>query len=92
MTRPSVTVQIDALDLRAVPAPRRAAVADAFVRELTALIEAGEPTWPRDAGTPGATTVVDVSAAPHRVGAALARSVYRSLSTQGTQTTEGGLR
>lgn len=73
MTRPPIVIEIEALDLEAVPPPRRAAVADAFVRELTALVQQGGasslPPAPR----------IDPNAPPHRVGAALAHGVYLQL-------------
>ena len=72
IVRPPIVIEIEALDLEAVPLPRRAAVADAFVRELTALVQGGAtnlPPAPR----------IDANAPPHRVGAALAHGVYLQL-------------
>lgn len=81
VNRPAITVQIDELDLRAVPPHRRAAVADAFVRELTALISHGPATWPTDAPQAPTPAALNVYGPPHRVGALLARNVYASAST-----------
>ncbi|MCR9162474.1 MAG: hypothetical protein ACE37F_19445 [Nannocystaceae bacterium] len=66
-----MTIEIDELDLSAVPAPRRAAVAEAFVRELEALIRAA-PSNP-------ALQRLELHGPAHRVGAALARGVYARL-------------
>lgn len=82
--RAPVMVHIDALDLTAIAAPRRPAVADAFVRELQALLQARPDTWVPSApaaDTAPAPLQVSLNAPPHRVGIALAHSVYGRLGT-----------
>lgn len=80
--RAPIVVHIDALDLTAIPAPRRSAVAHAFVRELQALLAARPASWmPHlpEAAAPAPRLRLGLDAPPHRVGMALARSVYEGL-------------
>lgn len=80
---PDIVVHIDALDLSAVPRARQAAVAAAFTRELEALLVVTPPS--SDLGVNRARLslphlTVDVTAAPERLGVALARAVHDGLS------------
>jgi hypothetical protein len=77
----SVHVEIDELDLSAVPAARRFLVAASFERELARLIELGglpTITDERERQVTGPGIALDAN--PVLVGQALARSVYGALA------------
>lgn len=86
MTRPvvrPVVVHVDALDLSALPAARRAVVASAFVRELEELLALAPPLAQPAAARepcPALRIAGGPAASPERLGAALARAVHGELT------------
>lgn len=80
MTRPAqVVVHIEALELHGFAVERRHAIADAFSRELTRLLESEATLDTVSQPSILAQATLDAAAPPNLVGEAIARAVHTGL-------------